>query len=207
MQLNRESIISHGSALSPSLKVFGRLNEFLRDPNTDLEQVVGLVSIDQGLSFQVIRLSNRVMFGRKNPCDSLESAVERLGFREIHRIVGLAAMHQTFQQDLITYNISSARLWENSVATAVAMDALAEQSGRDGPSAYAAGLLRNVGRVIINSITGGSRYPGEQAFPLIAAWEQESYGMSGVEISDVLLEHLNFLHDWVEAVREHLYPL
>src|SRR5258708_16983074 len=159
MQLNRESIISHGSALSPSLKVFGRLNELIRDPTTHLEQVVALVRIDEALSFQVIRLSNSVMFGRKNPCDSLESAVERLGFREIHRIVRLPAMHQTFQQDLITYNISSARLCDNSVAPADAMDALAEQSRRDGPRPYPACLLRNVGRVIFNIITPGTRTP------------------------------------------------
>ncbi len=100
MPLTRENIVSLGSKLAPAAATFGHLRVLLEDPDTESEEIVNLVRLDPALTFHVVRMSNSVLFGSRERTDSLEGAVGRVGFREIYRVVGLAATHQTCQRDL-----------------------------------------------------------------------------------------------------------
>lgn len=207
MPLNRETIITLGSKLAPSAATFGRLRTLLQDPGTEMEEIVNLVRLDPALSFHVIRMSNSVLFGLRERNDSLDGAVCRLGFREIYRVVGLAATHQICQRDLQAYQLKAARLWENSVATAAAAEVLALPAGGDAGLAYATGLLRNLGRVIIDGAAGGHIYPGEAEWPSVAEWEKRTFGVTAAEVVVVLLSHWRFPADLVDSIRAHFDPL
>ena len=80
MSLGRDTIITLGSTLPPALGIFGRLQSRLRDPDSELADIVDLVRVDPALTFQVIRLSNSVLYGLKSRCHSLDEAVGRVGF-------------------------------------------------------------------------------------------------------------------------------
>ena len=206
MPLDRASIVSLGSKLAPSAATFGRLQSVLSDPNASNQDVVQIIRLDPALSFHVVRLSNSVIFGVREPNDTLEDAVGRLGFREIYRLVALAATHQACQRDLQTYRLKASRLWENAVATAAAADVLAEAGRVDPGLAYTAGLLRTLGRVIIDDVAAGRVYPGEAEWPLVAEWEQVTFGVTATEATATLLEHWRFPAEIVSAVRGHFDP-
>src|SRR5690606_22395725 len=120
--------------------------------------------------------------------------------------VGLAAAQQACQRDLVHYRLRADRLWENSVATAAAAEVLAGAAGCDAGFAYTAGLLRSVGRVIVDGAAGGQVYPGEAEWPLVAEWEQSTFGITAAEVTAVLLEHWRFPAEIVDAVRCHFDP-
>lgn len=204
--LTPETIVSLGAAMPPSLQVYGRLGRLLEEPDTDLDAVVDVVRVDHTLTFQVIRLSNSVMYGLRHRSESLEEAVGMVGFEEIRRIVGLAAAQRMIQGDLAHFPITAAQLWQNSVATAAAMSALARHAGRDMGAAYAAGLLRNVGRIVLDTVRGGAIHPGLAEMGDLAAWEREHYGQTSADVSAVLLDHWRFSIEMVEAVHWHLEP-
>jgi HD-like signal output (HDOD) protein len=206
MLLNREFIITLGSKLAPAAITLGRLRPLLADPRTDAEEVINLIRLDPALSFHVIRMSNSVLFGLRERNDSLEGAVGRVGFHEIYRLVGLAATHQACQRDLITYRLKAARLWENAVATAAAAEVLALPAHEDPGLAYTMGLLRNLGRVIIDDFAREIVYPGEAEWPLVAEWEKKTFGVTAAEVTATLLAHWRFPHELVDAVRAHLDP-
>jgi HD-like signal output (HDOD) protein len=206
MGLDRAAIITLGSALPPAVGIFGRLESLLARPDTDLDQIVDLVRVDPALTFQIIRLGNSAFYGLKNRCDSLEEAVSRIGFGDIHSLVGLVAARHACQQDLRAYQITARQFWENAVATGQLMAALAAGNGTDARQAYATGLLRNLGRIILNNHAGAVRYPGTGVAPDLAAWEKENYGTTASEVGAVLLEHWRFSPDTIAAVRGHLDP-
>lgn len=206
MSLDRPTIASLGSKLAPAAATFGRLQILLDDPTTGSDEIVQLIRLDPALSFHVVRMSNSVIFGMREPNDTLEDAVGRVGFREIYRLVGLAAAHQACQRDLASYRLKAARLWENSVATAAAAEVLAVPGGVDAGCAYMAGLMRTLGRVIIDGVANGRVYPGEAEWPLVAEWEQSTFGITAAEVTAVLLEHWRFPAEIVEAVRGHFDP-
>jgi HD-like signal output (HDOD) protein len=195
-----------GNKLAPAAATLGHLRVLLKDPNTDLEEIVNLIRLDPALTFHVVRMSNSVLFGARERSDTLEGAVGRVGLLEIYRLVGLAASKQLCQHDLVTYRLPAARLWENSVATAAAAEVLALAAGGDAGLSYATGLLRNLGQVIIDGFSTGKVYPGEAEWPLVSEWEQETFGLTSVEATATLLEHWRFPSDVVAAVRAHHDP-
>ncbi len=195
MPLSRETIITLGTALPPALGVFGRLQALLHKSDTGLDEIVDFVRVDPSLTFQTIRLANSAFFGLKQQCESLEETVARVGFGDIHRLVGLAVGRQIFQGDLNQYQISGARLWENAVAVSVVASALA-----------ATGMLRNLGRVVLNNHHGVITFPGELSEPEVMAWEQKIYGVTASEVTAVLLDHWRFSTDTIGAVRGHRDP-
>lgn len=207
MPLSRETIITLGNKLAPAAVTFSRLRAMLMDPNTDLGDISQLIRLDQALTFHVVRMSNSVLFGMRERTDCLDTAVGRVGLGEVFRLVGLAATQQICQRDLKTYRVTASRLWENAVATAAAAELLAQRAGRDPGLAYTAGLLRTLGRVIIDGAGLGNVYPGEAEWPSIAGWEKATFGITSSEVTAILLEHWRFPDELVEAVRGHFEPV
>lgn len=207
MPLSRETIITLGNKLAPAAVTFSRLRAMLMDPNSDLGDISQLIRLDQALTFHVVRMSNSVLFGMRERTDCLDTAVGRVGLGEVFRLVGLAATQQICQRDLKTYRVTASRLWENAVATAAAAELLAQRAGRDPGLAYTAGLLRTLGRVIIDGAGLGKVYPGEAEWPSSADWEKATFGVTSSEVTGILLEHWRFPDELVEAVRGHFEPV
>ncbi len=206
-QPDRASILALGNKLAPAAATLGRLRTLLASPDTEMEEIVNLIRLDPALTFHVVRMSNSVLFGAREKNDTLEGAVGRVGFLEIHRLVSLAAGKQLCQGDLTAYRLTAVRLWENSVATAAAAEVLAIPAGLDAGLCYAAGLMRNLGRVILNSLAAGHQYPGEAEWPFVSEWEQKVFGTTSADVTSVLLEHWRFPAEIVDAVRAHRDPL
>ncbi len=206
-QISREQIIATGNRLAPAAVTLARLRPLLADPNTELEEIVNLIRLDPALTLHVVRLSNSVLFGTYQHIDTLEGAVGRVGFMEIYRLVGLAASKQLCQRDLATYQLSATRLWENSVATAASAEVLALPAGVESGLSYAAGLLRNLGTVVIDACASGKIYPGEGDHPLVSDWEKQTFGITSAEVTAILLEHWRFPAGVVDAIRAQHDPL
>ncbi len=206
MQLGHDSIVSLGTRLPPSLGVLGRLQALLEDAEADLADIVELVHIDPALTFQVIKLANSALYGLRSRCESLDDAVARVGFGDIHQIVGLAVSRQSFQGELPAYEIAGGRLWENAVAAGTLCAHFAELAGANAQHAYATGLLRNIGKVVLNNHAPHLRYPGEGVAADVQAWEKHQHGFSSAEVSAVLLDHWRFSPEMVGAVCSHRTP-
>jgi HD-like signal output (HDOD) protein len=168
--------------------------------------VINLVRLDPALTFHVTRMSNSILFGVRERHDSLDGAVGRVGFQNIYRLVGLAATKQTCQRDLPTYRLKAGRLWENAVATAAAAEIFALPAGIDPGLAYATGLLRSLGRVVLDAVSCDKCYPGEAEWPLVSDWERATFGVTSTEITTVLLDHWRFPSELVDGIRGHHDP-
>ena len=206
MSLGRDSIISLGSKLPPALGIFGRLRTLLDDADCDVDDIAELLHVDPALTFQIIRLSNSALYGLGARCHTLDEAISRVGFGEIHQLVGLVVSRQVFQGDLALYGIPAGRLWENAVAVGSLANAFARRSGQDNGSAYSAGLLRNLGKIILNNHPGAIKYPGEEVAPDLMAWEKSTYGTTSPEATAVLLDHWRFPLEISGAICTHAAP-
>jgi HD-like signal output (HDOD) protein len=206
----RESIIRLARKLPTSPQVFGRLGRLLNDLNSDLESIVKIVAVDSGLTARVIRLSNSVFFRGGEPVRSLDEAVSRVGFREMHRIVGVATSEQIFQTGLPVYNLTSGEVWENSVVTALAMECLARTVGEDENEAYTVGLLRPIGKLVLNVLIQ-AEHPGitcpESETLDLAKWEHAWAAITSNEAGAMILEEWKMPEAVVLGVRDHYRPV
>ena len=94
------------SDLPPSPQVFGKLGKLLRDPNTGLNDITELVNTDASLPTRVLKLSNSAAFAQGMTIDNLDDAINRIRFREVFKLVGVAAASDLFTVQNRTYQTS-----------------------------------------------------------------------------------------------------
>jgi HD-like signal output (HDOD) protein len=187
--LLRDHILRLAQKLPASPQIFTRLSLLLDDVNADLDKIVNLISIDTGLTSRVLRLSNSVFFRGSNAVQSLDEAINRVGFREVHKMVGVAMTEQLFKEGLPAYRMSARQVWENSIATALAMESIAREAGQDEQSAYTIGILRQIGKLVLGKIIEkeqpGAMCPDDLD---ILSWERARLNITSHEAAAYILE-------------------
>ena len=79
------------SDLPSSPRVFGKLGKLLPDPKTGLNDITELVNTDASLPTRVLKLSHSAAFDQGMAIDNLDDALNRIRFREVFKLVGVAA--------------------------------------------------------------------------------------------------------------------
>jgi HD-like signal output (HDOD) protein len=185
----RETLLHVAKSLPAAPRILAELGHLLLDPNTDMGEVTALLRRDTALTARIIRISNSAFYNTGQPYAALEDALARVGYMEVYRLTGLAAMSQSVDRPLSMYGVSGAQVRENSLLTALVAELLAPQVGLDGRLAYTAGLLRSLGKIVFDGLTRsgvirGAHYTG--ASPL-AEWETGIAGTNNCEAAAVVL--------------------
>lgn len=203
-------ILQHAQALPAAPQVLGGLCELLEDVNTDLDQVSEQIRIDPALSARVLRLSNSIVFGGGTKVASIDEAVTRVGFAEITRLVGAATVAGLVDRALTAYGIAAERLRESLLMHALASEALARYTPVDPRAAYAGGLLRGVGMMILDRVARGRIEAtagfDPSRFSSYTEWEKARFGITSVDVTTRLLEEWRFPAELVGAIEQHLAP-
>ena len=193
-----DAILLQADKLSPTPQLLPKLQAVLRELNADIGEISALVKFDAALTAQIVRLGNSAFFGMSKPSKSVDEAICRLGMREIYNLVGLIVARQIFGEELRYYGLKSTQLWENSVLSAALMETFAERTGHNVEVAYTAGLVRDIGKVLINRVLQEKEveYDGS---PVV--------GFDFAEIGAALLKKWNFHEEIFAAVRFQVSPL
>ena len=161
-----ERLVAELRPLLPLAHVLARLQNLLSNPNSGLDDIAELIRLDAAMATRIIQISNSVWYRRGLPCMSISEAINRVGFREIYKVVGVVASDSLVAQPLTAYGRTAVAAWRESVACAFAAELLAEQLGEDMAEAYMCGLLHLIGRLPINQFL---QSPGAPARTLTEA--------------------------------------
>ncbi|MBI5382226.1 MAG: HDOD domain-containing protein [Opitutae bacterium] len=203
--LTREKIFQIARTLPAAPRVLVGLRELLQDINVGLDEIANLVKRDAALAARIIRVSNSVMYSSGLRIGSIEEAVNRVGFSEVYRLVGFMTGHMLVDRPLKFYNVDTTPLREHMLFTALACEALAEESGYDTRNAYTAGLLRALGMLVLDRVAAllpemttydHGRFGG---YP---SWEGVVFCLSNTEVAALILTDWRFPPEVVEGVRE-----
>ena len=143
--VSREMLLHVVKVLPAAPQILAHLGRLLLDMNSGLSDVTDLLRRDAGLTARIIRVANSPVYNSAEPSTSLIDALARVGFREVYRLTGFAAVAQIADQRLPLYGLSGAQFRENALLTALVMESLAPAAGVDPRLAYTAGLLRSTG--------------------------------------------------------------
>ncbi len=158
--------------LPPMPAAAARALRLARDPDTTTDELARVVMIDQALAARVLTMSRSVLYMRQTPPRSLREAIVTVGFQGLRRILMAASARAAFgASDEVAQS-----LWAHSLATALAADELAKETGEGGGSggdAFIAGLLHDIGKLIFH-------VADPRAYARLGVWdaskEQESFG-------------------------------
>ena len=138
-----------------SLPVFNnaavRLQMELVKPEPDLRAIEQVITSDQALSSQVLKIANSAFYRGLVEVGTVRAAIIRLGMREIGRIVLMAASEQHFRSRDRTIALVMKKLWQHSVGCAYGTAWLARRRdcGVEQSQAFFAGLFHDVGKLFV----------------------------------------------------------
>jgi HD-like signal output (HDOD) protein len=206
----RETLLHVAKSLPAAPLILAELGHMILDPNADLLAVADLLKRDTSLTARIIRISNSAILNPGRQLHgSIEEALARIGFSEVYRLAGLTAAAQISDCDLPLYGITGAKLRENSVFTALIMEAAATCTGNDPRSAYTAGLLRSIGKIALSRVAASAPYAAARPAALdgeVIGLETGVVGLSNCEAAAVILHEWRFPPAIVDAIREHCAP-
>ncbi|MGF1483046.1 MAG: HDOD domain-containing protein [Opitutales bacterium] len=206
-----ESLIKQTEKLLPSPQVLPRLLTVLESDDACAWDIVDLVKLDAALTTQVLALSNSAFYGFASTSTDLEEAVNRLGFRELYKLVSLVLCRKLIGKDsLEAYLLAEGQLWEHSLATAVAAENIAGLAAEDSSLAYTVGLMHCIGKLAINQLGSGHyeavyRKIEEENLTMLEA-ERAVMGFDHAEATAALLRHWNFPEEAWKPIQHQYVP-
>jgi putative nucleotidyltransferase with HDIG domain len=191
--------------LPPSPRLLIKLLELFKQPDQEIDEVVKLITFDPSYTAEVLKRCNSAYFAGAEPVQDISEAVSRLGFEELYKIVTAMFASQAILRP--GHNSFVEILWNHSAAVAVAAGVLAEQAGESALTAFTAGLLHEIGKVIMITVDEGNYVQAVQNSGIfkrpIYVTERELFGFDHAEVGACLLERWNLPPNIVAAVLHH----
>jgi len=195
----------------PSLPdLYVSLTEALSDSDVTVTKIADIVQRDMGMTTKVLQLVNSAFFGLPSQVSSPHHAVSLLGIDNIRAAV--LSVH-VFSQLEGGHNPSVTDLWPRSLRVAAFARAITraeKASQRSEDDAFAAGLLHDIGRLVLASSCGAeylAALDGARGGKItLAQAEFQSFGCTHAEIGAYLLGLWGLPASVVQAVAWHHTP-
>jgi len=209
-QLTPDEIIQEVKHLPSSPKVLPRLKRLLTDGNSSLEEIAMLIRLDTALAARVLRVGNSAYYNKGLRCQTVDEAVNRVGFDQVYELVSYAVASQVLVRPLEVYSIEAEDIWKQSVACALAAESIALQTGDDCNIAYTVGLLHRIGMVVINEWALRQRpllrLTGTDTLEEYTRSERAALGCTQADVGGELLRQWDFPPEMSEPVHWQYAP-
>ncbi len=193
---------------SLSVVVLEILDSF-KDEGLKIPELVRKIGRDQGLAARVLRVANSAFLGFPSKVASINEAVVVLGFHSVRSLALAAGVIQQFPPgegnafDRLAF-------WQHAIGVGVAARVLAQKLGRNQEEAFTAGLLHDIGRLVLDAYFHDSflkilDLAAQDDCPLVTA-EKKALGMDHAEIGYEVARQWKFPLPVQLAIRGHHDP-
>lgn len=188
--------------------VFLPLLNMLSDPAKDvaLEEVVRLISYDNSIAAQCMRVASSPLFGLTHAPTSIKSAVISLGLRRVETILLTCCLGQAFPAK--KWALDPVIFWRHSMGCALVCRKFSEKlRAGDAETAYMAGLLHDIG-FMVNCLA----FAEEFQLAMTSAVHEEvtldtaelaTMGFTHCDTGRALAEKWDLSQDLVEVIARH----
>jgi putative nucleotidyltransferase with HDIG domain len=207
-----EEIALVAEGLQPVPQAALKLMRLVEEEEYDIRILAAELRKDQVLSARTLQLANSVMFSTRQRIESIDHALMHLGVNLVMKFVIAAAVEGFFAQSGLGYSLCKGGLYHHAVGVAVIAEKLARLTGETKPGpAYAAGLLHDIGKVVLDQFVGAA-YPLfyrkliEERTADFTQAEQALFGTTHPEVGFQLAQRWSFPDSLAEAIRCHHEP-
>jgi len=207
----REEIISKALSIPQMPMPVQKVLASIGDPESDLRQLAKIIEYDPGLTVNVLRMANSSLFGGAGKVSTVREALMRLGLHRVYQLVIASGVAPFARYAIKGYGLLPGELLEHSVTVATASENLARELDiLAPPHTFTAGLLVNIGKIILGSFLEVDADPilrlaHENHIPFEQA-EKDVLGIDHAELGAILLEHWGLPIPIVNVVRYRLCP-
>jgi putative nucleotidyltransferase with HDIG domain len=205
-----EQLVSSAPELEALPVVAQRVLAILRDERTTLEKIATLLGTDQALASAVLRYANSARAMPNRRIANLREAVARIGQRALSEVLVRACAGPMLDRGLPPYALPRTIAWRHAATVAVASRALAEILKTGSDEAGVAGLMHDVGKMVLTSVVPEAAAEAvsiarSRRMPVWQA-EQEVLGFHHGAVGAALLRSWGLPDSVVYAVAFHHQP-
>ncbi len=184
-----------------------RILGVLDDPDASNEQLVAAMESDATYAANLLRYANSAGSSHRIRARSIRQAVMFVGREALRRLTIETATFRFFERIQGSGSAAAGQLHLHALAVALAASNAAEQGGSDADQAHLAGLLHDIGKLVLPNAFGA------QAIDAIVAeapnglarvaLERERLGIDHAQVGALLAERWGTDEHIVEAVAWH----
>jgi len=146
-----ERVVAQIGEISTLPDVALRIMAVVDDPASAADDLLEAVRSDPSIAMRLMRTVNSSYYALTEKAADLKQAVTLLGFEEVRNLALTAYVAQLFKTSGGHGRYHRRDLWDHMVATGVVARLIAKTCGKVPPQeAYAAGLLHDVGLILID---------------------------------------------------------
>jgi len=181
----------------------------LDQENVNLDTLARKISLDQALAAKTLRLANSSFYGMQRQVTTIGEAIAVLGIQTVRNLATTAALIGSFPGDTSTA-FDFITFWRHAIGTALCARSLAAQLGLNPEQAYIAGLLHDIGRLVL--VTQFASHYAAMAGPDdvntadITQAERAVLGLDHAMVGEALARHWKFPDLIQQAIAQHHSP-
>jgi putative nucleotidyltransferase with HDIG domain len=206
-----EQIVNAAPELEALPIVAQRVMAMVRDERTTVDQIAALLGTDQALTAAVLRHANSARGMPNSRIASLRQAVARIGQRALSEVLVRACAGPLLDRGLPPYALPRRVAWRHAATASVAARDLARLlKTRGGEEAGVAGLLHDVGKMVLTSVVpeAAAEAVSVARSRRLPVWQAELQlmGFHHGHVGGALLRSWGLPEMVVEAVTQHHQP-
>jgi len=189
--------------------VVTRILNIVLDDKSSVKDISEVVRVDQALTSKVLRVVNSAAYGLREKVSTVEHAMTILGFDTLKKLFLCLSIFDNLSQENQTGHLfQKAQFWCHSLAVATVARGIARLIKYPSPDeAYVAGLLHDVGKIIIEQATAEKYHDYLKKInlnpDLSLAFEEENLSVNHASVGKLALEKWNFPLGLQKAVALH----
>lgn len=199
-------------AISPIPQAALEVIHLVSSGDYDAAEIGRVIETDQVLTAKILRLCNSPLFGVKRTIDSIDAAVVILGGSHLMQMVAKTAIDSLLgERQGGGYAMLKGGLYKHAIGTAHTAKVIAGHHGRVNPAvAYAAGLLHDIGKVVLDQYFCHFRplfYQScDQSDHDLIELEQQFLGVEHQEVGLLLAQDWSLPESIAQAIAHHHHP-
>ncbi len=173
--------------------------------NADLERVLGVVEHDPVLAAMVLRMVNSAVFAIARDVTDLHSAVVLLGASHVRSLALAASMSALANSPDGEWQFRhgfDVACVARTINQAAGLPVRGSETGNDAETAFAAGILHDIGELIVGLATGHRADPNDPPAARIAT-EREQLGCDHTQLGEALAERWRLPAVLCAAIAHH----
>ncbi len=181
----------------------------LEDDDADINALARKISQDQALVVKTLRVANSSFYGLQGQVETIHDALVVLGFRQLRTLVVAASVNTRIPGAELDAALNR-HFWQHGLLVGLCAQQLAKACGRNADGAFTAGLLHDLGRLVLAGCFA-AEYREVEAYRR----EHDCYGLEaeaavlGIDhaaVGGALAERWNLPASLREAMAQHHAP-
>lgn len=149
LHIDRKMLRSLAPLPDTAMQLIGLLN----DPDVSLRRVADIAVRDVGISASLLRMANSPLFGLRGKVGSISDAIRVIGTAQARLLVLASGVSHVGQRELPLYGLEAGAFIKHSELVATLTMTIAHEAGYSNIGlAYSAGLLHDLGKVVLNGL-------------------------------------------------------